>query len=251
MRNRMQHPKGKIQRYMRKKYSLNLNTFHMKYNNLNLYILERSNISLFQLNFTWNSQMPGTSLQVVNRFKMHLNIAKWLKIFVTFERKSCVLVNPCTIPRSDQITLFRVYERPHATLVLTATNYNQFLFQFCVSALMWYWHITRQWLSVIIYALNLNSVSLVHERIIPAERQPLVGKVTANVCDRGCHVVSVMDPYGRTLGLLDRSRYFFFQVAPQLHSRGWVDPVPNPLLLRKSGSAENRTRTSGSVAKNH
>jgi hypothetical protein len=27
-----------------------------------------------------------------------------------------------------------------------------------------------------------------------------------------------------------------------------VDPVPDPLLLRKIGSAENRTRTSGSVA---
>jgi hypothetical protein len=40
---------------------------------------------------------------------------------------------------------------------------------------------------------------------------------------------------------LDRSRYFFFQVAPQLYSRSWVDPVPDPLLLRKSGSAANRT----------
>jgi hypothetical protein len=29
-----------------------------------------------------------------------------------------------------------------------------------------------------------------------------------------------------------------------------VDPVPDPLLLRKSGSAANRTRTSGSVARN-
>jgi hypothetical protein len=27
-----------------------------------------------------------------------------------------------------------------------------------------------------------------------------------------------------------------------------VDPVPDPLLLSKSGSAGNRTRTSGSVA---
>jgi hypothetical protein len=53
--------------------------------------------------------------------------------------------------------------------------------------------------------------------------------------DRGCHVVSVTNPYGRILGFLDRSRYFFFQVAPQLYSRGWVDPVPYPLLLRKSG----------------
>jgi hypothetical protein len=29
-----------------------------------------------------------------------------------------------------------------------------------------------------------------------------------------------------------------------------VDPVPDPLLLRKSGTAGNRTRTPGSVAKN-
>jgi hypothetical protein len=29
-----------------------------------------------------------------------------------------------------------------------------------------------------------------------------------------------------------------------------VDPVPDPLLFRKSGSAGNRTRTSGSVTKN-
>jgi hypothetical protein len=26
--------------------------------------------------------------------------------------------------------------------------------------------------------------------------------------DRGCHVVSVTDPYGRILDFLDRSRYF-------------------------------------------
>jgi hypothetical protein len=60
-------------------------------------------------------------------------------------------------------------------------------------------------------------------------------------------VVSVTDPFGRIIGFLDRSRYFFFQIAPQLYSRGSVDPVPDPLLLRKSGSAGNRTRISGSV----
>jgi hypothetical protein len=42
----------------------------------------------------------------------------------------------------------------------------------------------------------------------------------------------------------------FFQVAPQLCSRGWVDPLPVPLLLWKSGSAGNRSQTSGSVARN-
>jgi hypothetical protein len=36
---------------------------------------------------------------------------------------------------------------------------------------------------------------------------------------RGCHMVSVTDLYGRILGFLDRSRYFFFQVAPQLYLR--------------------------------
>jgi hypothetical protein len=34
------------------------------------------------------------------------------------------------------------------------------------------------------------------------------------------HVVSVKDAHGRNLGFLDRSRYFFYQVASQLYSRG-------------------------------
>jgi hypothetical protein len=33
-------------------------------------------------------------------------------------------------------------------------------------------------------------------------------------------VVGVTDPYGRILGFLDRSRYFFFQVAPELYLSG-------------------------------
>jgi hypothetical protein len=62
-------------------------------------------------------------------------------------------------------------------------------------------------------------------------------------------LVSVTDSYGRILGFLDQSHYLFFQVAPQLYLRGLIDPVPDPLLLRKSGSAGNPTRTSGSVAR--
>jgi hypothetical protein len=60
-------------------------------------------------------------------------------------------------------------------------------------------------------------MTLVRERTIPTERPPLVGELSAN---RGCHVVSVTDSYCRILGFIDRSRYFFFQVAPQLYSRG-------------------------------
>jgi hypothetical protein len=50
-----------------------------------------------------------------------------------------------------------------------------------------------------------------------------------------------LTPMAMNLSFLDHSRYFFFQVA-HLSSWGWVDPVPDPLLLRKSGSRGNRTR---------
>jgi hypothetical protein len=87
-------------------------------------------------------------------------------------------------------------------------------------------------------------VALVRERTIPTERPPLVGEVNADVCRyRGCRAVSEADPYGRNFDFLDRSRYFFFQVVPQFYSWGWVDSVTDQLLLRKSGSAGQRTLT--------
>jgi hypothetical protein len=88
----------------------------------------------------------------------------------------------------------------------------------------------------------------VSELYRPSNRR-LSTKLVPTLTDRRCHVVSVRNPYDRILWLLNRSRYFFFQLPPQLYSRSWVDPVPNPLLLRKSGSASNRTWTSGSVAR--
>jgi hypothetical protein len=51
----------------------------------------------------------------------------------------------------------------------------------------------------------------------PSDRR-LSAKSVTNVADRGCHVVSVTDPYARILGFLDKNRYSFFQVAPQLYS---------------------------------
>jgi hypothetical protein len=67
-------------------------------------------------------------------------------------------------------------------------------------------------------------------------------KLVPTFADRGCHEVNITDPHDRILAFLDRSRYYFFQVAPQLYSWGWVDPVPDPLLLRKSGNGGKRTR---------
>jgi hypothetical protein len=45
-------------------------------------------------------------------------------------------------------------------------------------------------------------------------------KLVPTFADRGCHVVSMTDPYGRILGFLDWNHYFFFQVAPHLYSQG-------------------------------
>jgi hypothetical protein len=44
------------------------------------------------------------------------------------------------------------------------------------------------------------------------------------------------------LSFLDRSRYFSFKSLRIYSHKGWVYPVPDPLLLRKSGSTGNRIR---------
>jgi hypothetical protein len=71
-----------------------------------------------------------------------------------------------------------------------------------------------------------TSMASVYKRIIPTERPPHVSEVSANFfADRGCHVDSVTNPYGRILGFLYRSRY--------------VDPVPGPLLFSCSAWESN------------
>jgi hypothetical protein len=95
-----------------------------------------------------------------------------------------------------------------------------------------------------------NPLSEYARKLYRPSNRRLSAKSVSNSANRGCHVVRVTDPYARIFGFLDQSRYVFFQVAPQLYSRGWVDPVPNPLLFRKSGSAGNRNGPSGSVARN-
>jgi hypothetical protein len=54
----------------------------------------------------------------------------------------------------------------------------------------------------------------------------LSAKLVPTFADKGCRVISVVDPYGRVVCFLDHSRYLFFQVAPQLYSHGLVDLVP-------------------------
>jgi hypothetical protein len=64
-------------------------------------------------------------------------------------------------------------------------------------------------------------MALVREQAIPTERPPLVGEVSANFLRiEGVAWSAQRIPTVINLGLLDRSRYFFLQVAPQLSSRG-------------------------------
>jgi hypothetical protein len=67
--------------------------------------------------------------------------------------------------------------------------------------------------------------------------------------DRGRHVISMTDPFGRILGFLDRSRYFSIkQLLSCTHEAEWT-PFQTHYFF-SSGSAGNWTRASGSVAKN-
>jgi hypothetical protein len=52
-----------------------------------------------------------------------------------------------------------------------------------------------------------------------SDRRLLV-KLVPTFADRRCRMVSATDPHRCILRFLDWSRYFFFQVAPQLYSRG-------------------------------
>jgi hypothetical protein len=89
-------------------------------------------------------------------------------------------------------------------------------------------------------------VALVHERTIPTERLPLVGEFSVTSADRG----GVTELYGRNLGFLDRSCYFFFQIAPQLYSRGEWTPFQIHYFSENLVVEGIEHGTSGSVARN-
>jgi hypothetical protein len=85
---------------------------------------------------------------------------------------------------------------------------------------------------------GLQSVSELHR---PSDRR-LSAKLVPTLADRGCRMVSAKNSHGRLLRFSRPEPLLSFLVAPQLSWRGWVDPVPDPLFLRKSYSAGNRTR---------
>jgi hypothetical protein len=66
---------------------------------------------------------------------------------------------------------------------------------------------------IIIIIIITPWLLLAGELYRPSERR-LSAKLVPTFADRGCHMVSVTDHYSCINGFLDRSRYYFFQVAP-------------------------------------
>jgi hypothetical protein len=98
---------------------------------------------------------------------------------------------------------------------------------------------------ILFLVLKLNSVAWVRDWTISTGRPPHVGEVSANFCGLRLSLGQrngTLRPYSR----LSRPKPLLFLPS----SSSVVDAIPDPLLLRKSGSAGNRTRTSGSVARN-
>jgi hypothetical protein len=81
----------------------------------------------------------------------------------------------------------------------------------------------------------------------PSDRR-LSDKLVPTFADRECRVVSVTDPYDHNLGFPHRSHYFFFQVSSSVVLTRLSGLRSRPITCQKSGSAGNRSRTSGSVA---
>jgi hypothetical protein len=85
---------------------------------------------------------------------------------------------------------------------------------------------------------------------MPTERPPLVGEVNDNFCGyrvlRGQRDGSLRPNFRLSIP----EPLLFLPTRYSVILMRLSGPVPDLLLLRKSGSAGNRTRTSGSAARN-
>jgi hypothetical protein len=84
-----------------------------------------------------------------------------------------------------------------------------------------------------------NSVVLVRERTIPTDRR-LSAKLVPTFADRGCHMVSVTDPYGRILGFLYRSCTYFYNVFSFKWPPLWFSGQRSWLQIQRSGIDSRR-----------
>jgi hypothetical protein len=109
----------------------------------------------------------------------------------------------------------------------------------CLNLCAWHLRVRIDLHRLLFTRIKLHSVALVRERTIPSDPR-LSAKLVPSFADRGCRLFIATNPHGRILGFLDRSRYHLLRNNSSIVL--WVDPVPDPLLLRKSRSLGNRTR---------
>jgi hypothetical protein len=76
-----------------------------------------------------------------------------------------------------------------------------------------------------------NSMVWVREQTIPTKRPPLIGEVSANFLRIEGATWSAWRIPTAVFSVSRQEPLLFYQVAPQLYSRGWVYPVPDPLLF--------------------
>jgi hypothetical protein len=87
--------------------------------------------------------------------------------------------------------------------------------------------------------LKLNSMVWVRERTIPTERPPHVSEVISNFLRIEGATLSAWRISTAVFSVFWTGADTFYQDAPQLYSRAWEGPVPDPLHF--SASAGNRT----------
>jgi hypothetical protein len=78
----------------------------------------------------------------------------------------------------------------------------------------------------------------------------LSAKLVPIVADGRRRVVSTTDPHGHILGFSRSEPLLFLRSSCSIVLTRLSGPVPDPVTVRKSGSAGNRTQTAGSVAWN-
>jgi hypothetical protein len=120
-----------------------------------------------------------------------------------------------------------LYSRPILCTTLSPMiKYSSNLFEIRCKVLL-----IKRWrmLLVLSQQIKKNSVVWVRKRTIPTERPPLVGEVIAKFLWIEGATWSAWRIPTAVFWVSRREPLLFYQVAPQLYSRGWVDPVPDPL----------------------
>jgi hypothetical protein len=85
-------------------------------------------------------------------------------------------------------------------------------------------------------------VALARKRTIPPSDRRFSAKLVPTFADIGCRVVSATDPHGRSSRFSRPEPLLFLPSSSSVVLTRLSGPVPDPLLLRTSGSAENVTR---------